>query len=403
MRIDETAARGHDFSAVRAAVQRIVDDEILPGVSYAVLRGRDVVDVACIGWADRENRVPLTADHLFRVFSNTKLVTSCAVLLLWEQGRIGLDDPVEQYLPQLAGRRVLKPGAQRIDDTEPAHGPITIRQLLSHSAGLSLGLLDPGSLIFDAYTRAGVRNPAVPLAAMIDALEALPLCFHPGTGWEYSVATDVLGRIVEVISGLTLDVFFAERIFGPLGMADTFFSVPPEKAHRLVACYRGASDTDPTQPGLTRTDDYPFPGAYLKPAVRHSGGGGLVSSLPDMVALVRGLIPSPSGGPTLLQPATLALLNDNQLPGNVWVQFANSGPIPGLGHGLASSVVVAPIARSTAQVGEWRWGGIAGTQWCISPRSNTAFVMMTQRQMAFFHPFAGQFKGLVYEAVARRG
>lgn len=300
MQIREQLARGYDFSAARTAMQRVVADEILSGISYAVLRGGELVEAACTGWADRENRVPLTTEHLFRVFSNTKLVTSCAVLLLWEQGRIGLDDPVERFLPQLADRRVLKPGAQRIDDTEPARGPITIRHLLSHSAGLSLGLLDPGSLIFNAYSAAGVRNPAAPLAAMIDALAPLPLCFHPGTGWEYSVATDVLGRIVEVVSGMTLEVFFAERIFGPLGMADTGFTVPPEKAHRLVACYRGANDIDPMQPGLTRTDDYPYPGAYVTPAVRHSGGGGLVSSLPDMVALVRALLPSQPDGRAFL-------------------------------------------------------------------------------------------------------
>ena len=240
MEIDKAAASEYDFSAARAAMQRYVDGELLAGISHAVLRGRELVEVGCAGWADREQRIPLGTEHLFRIFSSTKLVTSCAALLLWEEGRFALDDPIERYLPQLGRRRVLKPGATRLDDTEPARSPITIRHLMSHSSGLSLGLLDPGTLIFNAYAERGVRDRNMPLAGMIDALADLPLVFHPGTAWEYSMATDVLGRLVEVLGGQALDTFFTERIFGPLGMEDTSFVVPEAKVHRLVACYLGA-------------------------------------------------------------------------------------------------------------------------------------------------------------------
>ena len=171
----KVTSTGHDFRPAHAAMQRYVDGNLLPGFSSAVLVGRDLVDVSCIGWADKEARIPLRADHIFRIFSNTKLITSCAALLLFEDGRFRLDDPVERFIPQLANRRVLRPGATSLDQTEPAVRPITIRHLMSHSSGLSYGLLDPGTLIFKAYNERKVNNPATTLAEMIDVLADLPL------------------------------------------------------------------------------------------------------------------------------------------------------------------------------------------------------------------------------------
>jgi len=387
----------YDFGAVHAAMQRYVDQEILPGVSYAVLQGRDVIAAGCVGWADKEGEVPLRADHVFRVFSNTKLVTSTAVLLLLEAGRIDLDDPIERYIPQLGERRVLKPAAASLDDTEPARGSITIRHLLSHSSGLSYGLLDPGTLMFKAYTDHQVLHPGKALPQMMDALAGLPLSFHPGTSWEYSVATDVLGRLVEVVSGQRLDAFFRERIYEPLGMVDTTFTLPPEQHERLVAYYAGADVKDPMKPGLSRTDHAPYPGAYLQSFAKLSGGGGLVSSLSDMVALVRSLLPD---GPTLLKPDTIAQLMTNQLPPGVHIRFPGAGEVHGKGFGLAGAVTLEPSpidpARST---GELQWGGIAGTHWWIAPKANLAGLVMTQRQMAFWHPFSFEFKQLAHRAV----
>jgi CubicO group peptidase (beta-lactamase class C family) len=391
--------RRYDFSATHAALRRYVDADLLAGVSSAVLVGRELVDVHCTGQADREKGIPLRKDHLFRVFSNTKLLTSCAVLQLVEEGRLGLDDPVERILPQLANRQVLKSGAQSIGDTEPALGPITIRHLLSHSSGLSYGLLDPGTVVYQAYVDRGVLSAARPLAAMIDALAELPLVFHPGTGWEYSVGTDVLGRVVEVVSGQRFDAFLQQRILDPLGMKDTFFVVPEEKRARLAAHYTGADLLDPMKPGLTRADDLPYPQAYLRPVPRLSGGGGLVSSLHDMVALVRSLLP---GGTTLLKPETIGLMMTNQLPAGVCIRFPRLGEIPGKGHGLAGAVTLAPSSLEPAgAAGEFQWGGIAGTHWWISPRQNLAGLLMTQRHMAFWHPFSFEFKQQVYRAAGR--
>jgi CubicO group peptidase (beta-lactamase class C family) len=340
----------------------------------------------------------LRVDHIFRVFSNTKLITSCAALLLFEQGRFQLDDPIERFIPQLANRRVLRPGATSLDQTEPAVRPITIRHLMSHGSGLSYGLLDPGTLIFNAYNARKVVNPATTLAQMMDVLADLPLVFHPGTSWEYSVATDVLARLVEVISGQRFDAFIQSRILGPLGMADTGFVVSDR--NRLVAFYAGADPIDPMKPGLTRADDAPYPGAYLRPVPRQSGGSGLVSTLPDMVALIRSLLP---GGPTLLKPDTIKLLMTNQLAEGVWIRFAALGELQGKGYGLAGALTLEPSAFEHQDAsGELFWGGRAGTQWWISPETNTAGLIMAQREMGFAHPFAVEFKRLAYEAVKRK-
>jgi CubicO group peptidase (beta-lactamase class C family) len=393
----KVTANGYDFKPAHAAMQRYVDGDLLAGISSAVLVGRDLVDVNCVGWVDKEAQTPLRADHIFRIFSNTKLITSCAALLLFEEGKFQLDDPIETFIPQLGNRKVLRPGASTLDDTEPARHSITIRHLLSHSAGLSYGLFDPGSVIFTAYNERKVLNPATPLSGMIDALADLPLTYQPGTSFEYSVAIDVIARLVEVISSQPFDKFIQSRILGPLGMVDTGFVVPEKDRGRFVAYYAGADLMDPMKPGLTRTDNSPYPGAYLKPVPRFNGGGGLVSTLPDMVALIRSLLP---GGPTLLKPETLALLTDNQLTDGVWLRFAMMGELKGKAYGLGGGLILqpSPIDHPDSQ-GEIYWGGMAGTQWWISPKRNMAGVMMAQRQMAFVHPFSFEFKRLAYEAV----
>ena len=391
---------GYNFDAVHAAMRRYVDTELLAGVSSAVLVGRELVDLNCVGWADKEQNIALRVDHLFRVFSNTKLITSCAALLLFEEGRFRLDDPIEQFIPQLANRRVLRPGAITLDDTEPASRSITIRHLMSHSAGLSYGLLDPGTIIFQAYNKHRVLNPATPLSDMMDTLADLPLVYHPGTGWEYSVATDVISRLVEIISGQRFDAFIQSRVIDPLGMVDTSFVVPEEKRHRLAAYYAGADLADPMKPGLTRADDVPYPQAYMRPFPRLSGGAGLISTLPDMLALLRSLMP---GGPTLLKPDTIALMMTNQLPNGMNIRFPGIGEIQGKAFGLAGALTLTPLPVDPKNsTGEFQWGGIAGTHWWISPQANLAGLLMTQRHMAFWHPFSFEFKQLVYQAVRYR-
>ncbi len=241
-----------------------------------------------------------------------------------------------------------------------------------------------------------MRDPTRSLEEMVQSLAGLPLLFHPGSDWEYSMATDVVGRLVEVVSGERLDRHFQRRIFGPLGMAHTGFVVPPGSEADLVAYYAGASREDPWQPGLTRCDDAPYPLAYRKPFARHAAGGGLVSTLPDMIALVRSLLP---GGDTLLKPATIAMLMTNQLAPGVRVRFPGVAPTPGKGFGLAGAITLQPSPDDPPQAtGELEWGGIAGTHWWISPAGKVAGIVMAQRQWAFWHPFSLTLKRLVYEA-----
>ncbi len=390
-------AKGYDFKPAQAAMQRYVDNNLLSGISWAVMVGRELADVNCVGWADKEAQTPLRTDHIFRVFSNTKLVTSCAALLLVEDGKLGLDDPIEKFIPQLGDRKVLRSGATSLDDTEPAKSSITVRHLLSHSSGLSYGFFDPGTAIYQALNERGVHDPRTTLADMVDVLAGLPLIYQPGTSWEYSLATDVVARLVEVISGQSFDKFIQARVFDPLGMVDTGFVVPERDHGRLVAYYAGADLMEPMKPGLTRTDNAPFPGAYLRPIARLNGGGGLVSTMPDMVALIRSLLP---GGRTLLRPETIAQMMTNQLPEGQWIRFALMGEQPGKVHGLAGGIIQAPSKFDHPDASdEFYWGGVAGTQWWISPKRNMAGVMMAQRQMSFVHPFSFEFKRLAYEAL----
>jgi CubicO group peptidase (beta-lactamase class C family) len=286
-----------DTTALHATMRSHVDQQFLPCVSTAILRGRAVVDTFCYGHADIEAGVALREDHIFRAFSSTKLVTSCAVLLLWEEGRFQLDDPVEKYIPELGQRLVLRPGADNIDDTEPAKSSITIRQLMTHTSGLSYGIFDPSTVLAKAYKQAQLRHPASPLKDFMTALAPLPLAFQPGTRWEYSIATDVLGYLVEILSGDSFGEFLSKRIFGPLGMVDTDFFVPESKVSRLTTLYAGVDLADPTKPGLVRADAAPYPPDGDQPATGWHATSNSKYATPDWTRFWFGLVSCFESGP----------------------------------------------------------------------------------------------------------
>lgn len=384
------------FEPLHAAMRAQVEQQFLPGVATVLLRGQQEVDRFVYGHADVEAGVPLREDHIFRAFSNTKLLTSCAVLLLMEDGKLAMDDPVARWLPALAAPRVLRPGATQLDELEPARRPITVGHLMTHTSGLSYGAFDPGSLLFNAYNAAGVHDPRLSQAQLVEKLAALPLGFQPGENWDYSLATDVLGRLVEVVSGLSLGDFFQQRICGPLGMVDTAFWVPEDKRSRLTALYGGVDFMDPTKPGLKRLDQLPYPGAYMSPAFRQSGGGGLVSTLDDQVRLIQALMPG--DGPQLLKPQTLAQMCRNHIAPGLCVKFPNMPFNPGRVFGWGSSVLQVPGAFDPPQsTDEVSWGGLAGTVWWFNPRLNIAGVLMTQRYFGFGNPYTIAFRQLAYQ------
>ena len=211
------------------------------------------------------------------------------------------------------------------------------------------------------------------------------------------MATDVLGRLVEVVCGRPFGEVLRERIFVPLGMVDTDFWVPPAKRDRLCVLYEGVDLKDATKPGLVRVDDKPYPGAYLTKPVRESGGGGLVSTLGDTIRLLQSLLP---GGPTLLQPATIDAMFSDHLPPGLCVQFPNRPRLENRHFGLGSAVTVGPVpGEPEATLGEVGWSGLAGTLWWINPRLNVAAALMTQRYFAFGDPYTLEFKREAYRAL----
>ena len=388
------------WAAAHAVLQREVDQHRLAGVSAAVMRQGELIDEVCIGQADLEAGTPLRPDHIHRAFSNTKLIASVLVLMLADDGLLGpagLDQPVREWLPALGPLRVLRPGATALDDTVALARDITLRHLLSHQAGLSHGVFDPGTPIYQAYAATGVRDPGRSLADMIEPLARLPLLYQPGEGWEYSMAPDVLARVVELVTGQRFGAALQQRLLGPLGMVDTGFVLRPDQSPRLAALYRGDL-LDPMKPGLKRLDATPWPAAYLRPVARESAAGGLFTTQADMLALLRRLLP---GRDALLKPATLAALFTDQLPAAHSVQFALRGPLPSLGFGLGGAITrQASALQGPAAVGEMQWGGLAATHWFISPATGLAGVVMCQRFMGFWHPFWFEYKARVYQAAA---
>lgn len=346
----------------------------------------------CFGYADREAGLPLREDHIFRAFSNTKLVTSICALQLHEQGRFGFDDPIGEHIPELRDLRVLRPGASSVEDTEAAREPVRVRHLLTHTAGFTHGVFDPLSPVARAYADAGVTDPTVTLSEQMVRLSRLPLLFQPGTRWNYSVATDVVGRLIELRSGTTLDDYFRRYVFEPAGMTDTGFVVPPKDKARLAALYIGDL-REPLKPGVVRADQLPHPGAYLQAQPRLNAGGGLVSTLGDFVRLVQVLM---KGGAPLLRPESMRFLQECQLPAGMWVQFPGFPAIEGRGHSFAASVTVQPSdSDPTGRPDDVQWGGLAGTHWFLSPRERLGAVLMTQRFMSFGFPFWTEFKKAV--------
>ena len=385
------------FSAAHAFLQHQVDAQLLSGVSMVVLKDGVPVDRFCTGLANLQTGEALRPDHIHRAFSNTKLMTSVLVLMLVDQGRFALDDPIKTWIPAFGKLQVLKLGATTLSDTEALQTDITVRHLLSHQAGLSHGVFDPGTLIYNAYHAAGLRRPDTTLEVLMDQLASLPLVYQPGEGWEYSMATDVLARLVEIVTSQTFGSALQTRLLGPLGMADTGYLLRPDQVARLCPLYVGDL-ASPEKPGLTRLDNVPWPDAFLKPVARQAGTSGLITTEADMVKLMGQLLPQQGG---LLKPATLAEMMRDQLPPERCVQFFHTGRMPSLGFGLGGAVTrSASELQPNSPLGEFQWGGLAGTHWSISPATGVAIVLMTQRHMGFWHPFWFKFKREVYSALA---
>jgi CubicO group peptidase (beta-lactamase class C family) len=314
-------------------------------------------------------------------------MTSVLVMLLVDQGHFALDDAIRKWIPAFGSLRVLNAGASSLDDTVALERDITLRHLLSHQAGFSHGVFDPDTLIYSAYAAAGVRKPDSTLAQLMDQMATLPLIYQPGTNWQYSMATDVVGRLVEIVTGQTLAEAFQTRLFEPLGMVDTGYILRVDQIPRLATLYAG-HPMNATKPGLHRLDNIPWPDAFIKPVPRQAASSGLVTTQADMLAL-------------------LSQLLRDQLPPNRSLQFAQSGQMripdgssPSLGFSLCGAVTRASSDfQPNTPIGEVQWGGLAGPHWWISPATGAAGVLMTQRFMGFWNPFWFEYKQAMYEAL----
>lgn len=386
------------LSRVDELLGRYVDDGKLPGWSIAIGRRGQVVHVGRGGRRDVEAGRPVELDTVFRIYSMTKPITSVAAMMLFERGAFELTDPIARYLPEFADMRVWDGGSDLKPKTVPAVEPIRIWHLLTHTAGLTYGFhrAHPVDAMYRAAGYEWSAPTTVDLAGAVRDFARLPLLFQPGQEWNYSVATDVLGRLVEVVAGRPLDTFFAEHIFGPLAMPDTSFAVTD--SDRLAALY-----TPSPSGGLVRNDA--LGDGVLRPSWQ-SGGGGLASTLADyhrFTQLLRGR--GRYGDVRLLGDRTMRYMTSNHLPGGA--DLATFGrplyaeaPFDGVGFGLGFSVLLDPAATHTlGSVGEFAWGGAASTAFWVDPAEDITVVFMTQLLPSSTYPIRPQLRQLVYSAL----
>ncbi|MFF3846223.1 serine hydrolase domain-containing protein [Streptomyces sp. NPDC002328] len=381
-------------------VAHYVDEGRLPGFLVAVARGGRIAHLTAHGHRDVAAGLPVEADTLYRIYSMTKPVTSVAALMLVEEGRLSLDDPIADHLPAFADQRVYVSGSGADMATRPVGQPILVRHLLTHTAGLTFAFYHCHPV--DAlYREAGLESAVLPgsdLAGTVEAYARLPLQYEPGTQWNYSVATNVLGRIVEVVSGRPLDEFLAERIFQPLGMPDAGFQVSDEQAGRLAELYGD------TESGAIE----PIAGLPLFGRPRFlSGSGGMVATPYDIHRFMellrrRGEL----DGVRLLRPETVDLMTRNHLPGGADLRTVGSRPAhdepgnDGVGFGLGVSVVIDPSrTQAPSGLGTFGWSGVATTTFWVDPSRDVTVQFLTQLRPRKSLKLYPDLKRLVHEAI----
>jgi CubicO group peptidase (beta-lactamase class C family) len=351
----------------------------------------------------------MTEDAIFRIYSMSKPITSVAFMMLVEECKIALDDPVSKYIPEWKNLGVFAGGVLDSFQVRAPSRPMQVIDLMRHTAGLTYGF-QQSSNVDAAYRKLGIGELVVEhtLEEMVARLGTLPLEFSPGDAWNYSVATDVLGYLVSKISGMPLDVFLKTRVFEPLGMVDTDFHVPAHKADRFCACYAiGALGSKVIADGGAVLQDDPRTSAYLKPPAFLSGGGGLVSTAADYMRFARLLLNGGElDGVRLLSPKTLALMVANHLPGGVDLprmsrSMFSEAAYEGVGFGLGFATTVSPSRTLIpGSAGDFFWGGAASTFFWVDPQEDLIGLFLTQLLPSSAYPVRRQLRTLVYSAVS---
>ena len=380
--------------------RRYLDTGRLPGALTLIQRRGELAHLSALGHMDVERGRALATDTLFRIYSMTKPITSVAFMMLVEEGVVALDDPVHRYIPQWRDLGVYDGGFIGTFKTHPPQRPMLIVDLLRHTSGLTYGFQQRTN-VDAAYRRLHLDefNGSNTLDGLIEGLAALPLEFSPGTVWNYSVATDVLGYLVGKLSGQPFETFLRQRIFEPLRMHDTGFSVEREQASRLAACYAA------TPEGRMRLQDDPERSPFLKTPSFVSGGGGLISTCSDYLRFCQMLLNGGTlDGARLLSPKTLQLMTSNHLPGgkdlpDLSVSLFSETSYAGAGFGLGFSVTTDPArALLPGSAGDFSWGGMASTYFWIDPREELIVIFMTQLMPSTTYPIRRELRTLVYSA-----
>ena len=398
-------ARELGFDPTRLArldkqLARHVDEGRLAGWQLAVTRRDQVAHEAVYGWRDREAGLPVEHDTLWRIASMTKPIISAAAMSLWEEGAFELTDPISTWLPEYEEMRVYIKGVDRTMVTVPATEPIRVWHLLTHTSGLTAGFMRT-SHVDALYREAGYEFGAPPqnqtIADCVRDWAALPLTFQPGTAWGYGVSHDVLGRLIEIWTGQRLDNALQNRVLDPLGMTDTVWHCDPARRVRLAALYLPTDDD--------RAVRSEFSDLATHPPTILSGGGGLLSTVPDYVRFTRMLANQGSiEGTRLLSRRTVDLMTTNHLPGDLG-QLSAGGfaetTLDGVGFGLGFAVMLDPTrAHSVASVGEYNWGGIYSTCFWVDPVEDLTAVFMTQLMPSSTLPVRAQLRQLIYSSLA---
>jgi len=381
------------LSGINSIMQRYVDEEKLAGIITLVARRGEIVHVEKYGMMDIEGNKPMALDTIFRIYSMTKPITSAAVMMLYEEGRFHLGDPISRFIPGFKDVMVCAGETKSGLVLTDAEREISIWHLLTHTAGLSYGTDETSPV--DALYRKRLwdvleQNPDTTLEEMAQSLSTLPLVHQPGDAWHYSMATDVLGYLVQVISGMPFDAFLQQRIFQPLGMEDTDFYVPERKIGRFSATY------GPGEDGGIKIVDAPASSTYAQPTKHPSGGGGLVSTVADYVRFAQMLLNKGTlDGERLLSRKTLELMTANHLPDGV---HPFDDPTRGFGLGFGVRTWLAP-SQIVGSVGSYGWGGAASTDFWVDPQEELIGLLMLQFMPSGHYPVSDDFRVQTYQAI----
>lgn len=391
---------------VEAMLDRYVAEGKIPG--YNCLISQDFEEVAYFqnGLKDVEQSKPMDRNTVFRIYSMTKPLTSIAIMQLYEKGLCLLDDPVHRYIPEWRNLKVFKSGEAADFETSDPERAMTIKDLLMHTSGLTYGFQESHP-VDEIYRREGISSltNGATLKDMAKTLVDIPLQFSPGTEWNYSISTDVLGYLVEIISGQSLDAYFDDNILIPLGMSDTGFSVRPNQQQQFAACYDFLRKTDENDLRYKLQDD-PKTSRYLETPSLLSGGGGLVSTIDDYYIFTKMLLGKGKyNGVRILGSKTFEYMSRNHLPQDNDLasmgksRFTESG-FNGVGFGLGFSVVMnAAQSGVLCSDGELAWGGMASTCFWVDPEEAITVVFMTQLIPSGCYPVRNQLRAAVYQAL----